>query len=87
MEEIKDKVMDTAININSNFKEKATLPEWPNYLAISKFKSVRRAIKRGHVDLFFGVVYPSRPFNNRKPTPGRSHNQLKQKLYEQLRRI
>lgn len=35
---------------------------------ITKFKSIRRAIRRGDVSAE-GVVYPSRPFNNRKDRP------------------
>lgn len=49
-----------------------------------RFKSVRRAIKRGHVSPL-GETYPRRPFNNRKPTPGRSFNERRKKIYEQLK--
>ena len=41
-----------------------------NYSGVSKFKSIRRAIKRGHVSIW-GDVYPRRPFNNRKSNPQR----------------
>lgn len=68
-----------------NFNETGALPLWHNYNAVSKFKSVRRAIRRGHVDLFTGAIYPSRPFNNRKPTRGRKMNNLKKQIYEQLK--
>lgn len=40
------------------------------YMAVSKFKSVRRAIKRGHVSMW-GDIYPRRPYNNRKLNPQR----------------
>lgn len=53
---------------------------------VGKYKSVRRAIKRGCVDLYTGTVYPNRPFNNRKNTPGRKINKLKQKIYAGLER-
>ncbi len=84
---IKDVALDIAKGVNKNFSEENTLPKWPSYSAVSKFRSVRRAIRRGHVDLMFGIVYPNRPFNNRKPTMGRSHNQLKKRIYGQIRGI
>lgn len=79
--------IDIAQSINEDFNLADTLPKWNNYLAVSKFKSVRRAIKRGHLDLIFGIPYPSRPFNNRKSTIGRSHNQKKKRIYGQLKRL
>lgn len=82
---IKDVALDTVKTINKDFIEEALLPRWPDYSAVSKFKSVRRAIRRGHMDLVFGLVYPNRPFNNRKPTIGRSHNQLKKKIYGRIK--
>ena len=51
--------------------------------ATSKFKSVWRAMSRGHVSPH-GVVYPSRPFNNRKPTLGRKINEDKKGIYAEL---
>ena len=72
-------------SVLNNFSEKGVLPLWSNYNAVAKFKSVRRAIRRGHVDLFTGVIYPSKPFNNRKPTRGRKINNLKKQIYEQLK--
>jgi hypothetical protein len=41
-----------------------------DYSGVAKFKSIRRAIKRGHVSIW-GDVYPRRPFNNRKSNPQR----------------
>lgn len=87
MEEKNKEARDIVMGISKDFAEESMLPRWPNYSAVSKFKSVRRAIRRGHVDLFFGVEYPNRPFNNRKPTLGRSHNQLKKRIYGQLKRV
>lgn len=78
---IKDTALDIVQTINKEFSENSILPRWPNYSAVSKFKSVRRAIRRGHIDIVFGIIYPNRPFNNRKPTGGRAHNQLKRKIY------
>lgn len=82
---IKDATLDIVKTINKDFVQESLLPRWPNYSAVSKFKSVRRAIRRGHMDLVFGIVYPNRPFNNRKPTTGRSHNQLKKKVYGRIK--
>lgn len=84
---IKDAALDIAREASRNFSEENTLPKWSNYSAVFRFKSVRRAIRRGHVDLMFGTVYPNRPFHNRKPTIGRYHNQLKKKIYGQIRGI
>ena len=72
-------------SIIENFEKHNILPEWHNYNAVSKFKSVRRAIRRGHVDLFTGIVYPSRPYNNRKSSKGRKMNDTKKQIYGQLK--
>lgn len=50
------------------------------YGGVSKFKSIRRAIKRGHVSIW-GDLYPRRPYNNRKLNPQRK--KLRQ-IYEQV---
>lgn len=84
---IKETSLDIAKNINRDFDKEDILPRWSNYSAVSKFKSVRRAIRRGHVDLIFGIVYPNRPYSNKRTTPGRSHNQFKRKIYEQIKGI
>lgn len=53
--------------------------------AVSKFKSVNRAFKRGHVSAY-GHIYPKRPFNNRTVNKGsRPFNELKKIIYGQLR--
>jgi len=52
-----------------------------NYSCVNKFKSVRRAIKRGNMSVF-GDIYPKRPFNNR----GTKESQLKQKIYDRLKK-
>lgn len=71
----------------SSFIKGRILPKYISYNAVSKFKSIRRAIRRGHVDLISGIIYPDRPYNNRKPTLGRKHNSLKKEIYEQFRRV
>lgn len=77
-EKVKEKIVE-------DFLRDGTLPVWSNYYAVSHFKSVRRAIRKGYVDLFTGIIYPTRPFNNRKPTRGRKMNCTKQQIYEQLK--
>lgn len=52
--------------------------------AVRKFRSVKRAMRRGHISPF-GEVYPRRPFNNRKPTPGRKFNEDRKGIYEQIK--
>lgn len=86
-EHIKDLAMDTAKTINREFVESNIIPKWNNYSSVSRFKSVRRAIRRGHVDMMFGIIYPNRPFNNKKSTIGRSNNQLKKKIYGQIKGV
>lgn len=60
------------------------------YDGVHRFKSVRRAIRRGHVTAE-GIVMPRRPFNNRADTSkrkgvhSRSTNGLKKKTYGQLK--
>lgn len=50
------------------------------YEAVSKFKSVKRAIRRGHVSPY-GVIYPKRPFSNTNT----KENRIKRQIYEQLK--
>lgn len=53
-----------------------------DYSGVKKFKSIRRAIRRGHVSIY-GDVYPKRPFKNIKTTKG-SITYKKRRLYEQF---
>ena len=50
--------------------------------AISKFKSVNRAMRRGHVSPL-GILYPKRPFNNRKDKPLEN---IKKEIYNGIKR-
>lgn len=52
--------------------------------SVRKFKSVKRAMRRGHISPV-GVIYPSRPFNNRIPTLGRSMNESKKRIYARIK--
>lgn len=56
-----------------------------NYEGVKKFKSIRRAIKRGHVSLL-GDVYPKRPFKNCKAKK-KSVTFMKRRLFEQSRHL
>lgn len=52
---------------------------------VSRFKSIRRAMRRGLVTLW-GRVAPKRPFNNRSRIKGtRPMEEWKERLYGQLR--
>lgn len=53
-----------------------------DYSGVRKFKSIRRAIRRGHVSIF-GEVYPKRPFKNIKSKKG-NITYMKKRLYEQF---
>ena len=53
-----------------------------DYSRVKKFKSIRRAIRRGHVSIF-GEVYPKRPFKNITSKKG-NVTYRKKRLYEQF---
>lgn len=82
-EEFKDYLEDNRVDIVKDFYENNVL-HLRTYDAVKRFKSVRRAIKRGHVSLD-GVIYPKRPFNNARYKKG-SLNDEKKRIYEQLKR-
>lgn len=81
-EEFKDYLKDNRVDIVKDFYENGVL-HLRTYDAVKRFKSVRRAIRRGHVSLD-GVIYPKRPFNNAKHKKG-SLNDEKERIYEQLK--
>lgn len=80
--EFKDYMEKNRVDIVGDFYERGIL-HLRTYEAVSRFKSVRRAIKRGHISLD-GVIYPNRPFNNAKHKKG-SLNDEKKRIYEQLK--
>jgi hypothetical protein len=61
-----------------------------DYRAVGKFKSIRRAIRKGLVSPS-GTICPKRPFNNRANTSRRKGhhsrvmNEVKKSIYEQLK--
>lgn len=81
-EEFKDYMEKNRIDIVGDFYERGIL-HLRTYEAVSRFKSVRRAIRRGHVSLD-GFIYPKRPFNNAKQGKN-SLNDRKKMIYEQLK--
>lgn len=88
-EEFKDYMEKNRVDIVGDFHGKGIL-HLRTYEAVSKFKSVRRAIRRGHVSLD-GIIFPKRPFNNRANTSRRKGhhsrvmNEVKKSIYEQLK--
>ena len=82
--EFKDYMEKNRVDIVGDFYERGIL-HLRTYEAVSRFKSVRRAIKRGHISLD-GVIYPKRPFNNAKHKKG-SLNDEKKRIYEQLKQL
>lgn len=83
-EEFKDYLKDNRVDVVKDFYEDNIL-HLRTYEAVKRFKSVRRAIKRGHISLD-GVIYPKRPFNNAKHKKG-SLNDEKKRIYEQLKQL
>ena len=80
--EFKDYMEKNRVDIVGDFYERGIL-HLRTYEAVGRFKSVRRAIRRGHISLD-GVIYPKRPFNNAKHKKG-SLNDEKKRIYEQLK--
>ena len=81
-EEFKDYLKDNKVDIEKDFYENNIL-HLRTYDAVKRFKSVRRAVRRGHISLD-GVIYPKRPFNNVKHKKG-SLNDEKKRIYEKLK--
>lgn len=81
-EEFKNYLKNNRVDIIKDFYENNIL-HLRTYEAVKRFKSVRRAIKRGHISLD-GIIYPKRPFNNAKHKKG-SLNDEKKRIYEQLK--
>ena len=58
--------------------------------SVKRFKSVNRAIKKGHVT-YWGTLIPKRPFNNRANSSNRigihsrKTNEEKKQIYEQIK--
>lgn len=81
-EEFKNYMKNNRVDVVGDFYERGIL-HLKTYEAVKRFKSVRRAIRRGHVSLD-GFIYPKRPFNNAKHDKN-SLNDRKKMIYEQLK--
>lgn len=81
-EEFKDYMEKNRVDIVGDFYERGIL-HLRTFEAVKRFKSVRRAIRKGCVSLD-GFIYPKRPFNNAKHGKN-SLNDRKKKIYEQLK--
>ena len=81
-EEFKEYMEKNRVDIVGDFYERSIL-HLRTYEAVSRFKSVRRVIRRGHISLD-GIIFPKRPFNNAKHGKN-SLNERKKMIYEQLK--
>lgn len=88
-EEFKDYLEKNRVDVVGDFYERNIL-HLATYEAVGKFKSIRRAIRRGHVSLE-GIIFPKRPFKNKANTCKRKKhhsgtiNERKKMIYEQLK--
>lgn len=88
MEEFKERAKEIAAH---NHLERAKLFLDQGFLSlrrfegVSKFKSVRRAIRRGHASLY-GDIYPNRPFSNKKRDKG-TETYNRRMVYGQFRKL
>lgn len=91
LEDFKEKVREMTVNNYQQLQDDLNngILHIRDYSGVKKFKSIRRAIKKGFVSIF-GDVYPGRPFKNtptrrnRKGKIAKTHTYIKKRLYEQL---
>lgn len=81
-EELEEYLAKNRVNVVKDFYEKGIL-HLRTFEGLKRFKSIRRAIRRGLVSLE-GFIYPKRPFNNKKSGKN-SLNNRKKMIYEQLK--
>lgn len=81
-EEFRKYMEDTKVDIVGDFCDKNIL-HLRTFEAVKRYKSIRRAIRRGHVSLD-GYIYPKRPFNNARHSRN-SLNDRKKVIYGQLK--
>ena len=74
------KNMMTVEELKKHLAENLNLKD---FRCVSLFKSVGRALRRGHITPY-GTIIPRRPFNNRKHTAGREMNESKKRIYAEL---
>lgn len=82
--EFKEKIHDVAVNNRKKLFDdfRNGILHLVDYSGVKKFKSIRRAIKRGNVSIF-GDIYPDKPFNNRKRNKQGDITYQKRKIYDQ----
>lgn len=78
-----DKKIERPVMTEEEFKEYIKAGSLRIFEAVRKFKSVKRAMKRGHISPI-GEIYPRRPFNNRK-SKGRKINEFKKVIYDRIK--
>lgn len=83
---MKEEKIERPVMTEDEFKEYIKAGALRIFEASRRFRSVKRAMRRGHVSPI-GEIYPDRPFNNRKPTLGRSFNEKKKLIYGRLKHI
>lgn len=83
---MKEEKIERPVMTEEEFKEYIKAGSLRIFEAVRKFRSVKRAMRRGHVSPI-GEPYPNRPFNNRKPTPGRSFNEKKKLIYGRFKHL
>lgn len=80
-------IVEDSLTVENPLTETLNLRD---YRAVGKFKSIRRAIRRGLVSPS-GTICPKRPFSNRADTSRRKGhhsrvmNEVKKSIYEQLK--
>lgn len=86
-------IVEDSLTVENPLTVEDSLTETLNlrdYRAVGKFKSIRRAIRRGLVSPS-GTICPKRPFNNRANTSRRKGhhsrvmNEVKKSIYGQLK--
>ena len=81
-DEFKEYMEKNRVDIVKDFYERGIL-HLRTYDSVRQFKSIRRAIRRGHISLD-GILFPKRPFNNSKHHVN-SINNKKKIIYEQIK--
>lgn len=81
-EEFENYMKNNRVDVVGDFYNSSIL-HLRTYEGVNRYKSIRRAIKRGHVSLD-GFVFPKRPFNNSKHHKN-SINNKKKYIYEQIK--
>ena len=82
-QEFKEYLENNRVDITKDFYDNNIL-HLRSYEGVSKFKSVRRAIKRGNLSID-GFIFPKRPLNNRKSKSINSFNNKRKMIYERLK--